>query len=198
MTTLIMILMLMSPAQLAADNLTCIGVPVETIGKNATIAHVIGLEGGFVNNPSDPGGATKYGITLTTFKRIEPTATVQDIRNLDITKATAIYAQLFWDEYSIDKMPIDVQDVVFDSYVQYSPHTATSIIQKAVNQLGQNVSVDGCMGEGTIQAINSVDAKALRSAILNQRKIYYQNLAASHPSQEQFLNGWLNRLEQLI
>lgn len=171
---------------------------METIGRDAIIARVIDtFEGGFVNNPSDPGGATNMGITLETLQRVRPGATVNTVKTLSKIDAIAIYKELYWTQFHIESMPVDVQDVVFDSYVQYSPHTAGTLIQKSLTILGQNVAIDGIIGDNTINAMQKVSAKELRKTILSTRKTYYENLAASHPSQGQFLNGWLRRLEAL-
>jgi len=171
---------------------------MQTIGKDATIARVIDtFEGGYVNNPNDAGGATNMGITLNTYRSVNPLATVNDIKNLPKQTAIDIYTKLYWNKYHIDKMPTDIQDVVFDTFVQHNPITAGKIVQEAINTLGQSIAVDGTIGENTLDAMHMVGTKDLRNAILLQRKSFYVNQATSHPSQEQFLVGWLRRLKEL-
>lgn len=171
---------------------------MQTIGKDATIARVIDtFEGGYVNNPHDAGGATNMGITLNTYRSVNPLATSDDIKNLNKQVAIDIYTKLYWNQFHIDKMPVDIQDVVFDTFVQHNPITAGKIVQKALNSLDEDISVDGVLGENSFTAMNNVNAKELRAAILVERKRFYENQAASHPSQEQFLDGWLRRLKEL-
>lgn len=168
-----------------------------TYGKTDTIARNLKLEGGFVNNPSDPGGATNMGITLRTLQSVDPSATVQDVKNLTSDEASKIYDQKYWTPNHIDQMPEGVQDVAFDSFVQHGDTMGAKIIQRALANMGQPVTVDGKIGDDTIEAMNKVDPATLRMNILSSREAFYRQLASNNPSQKQFLNGWLNRLDQL-
>jgi lysozyme family protein len=172
----------------------------ELVGKDAIIARTIDtIEGGFVNNPDDVGGPTNMGITLATLRVYKPNASINDIRNMTKQEAIDIYTKAYWTKYYIDTMPVDIQDVAFDSFVQYNPHTATKLIQEAINRVaGKDLVVaDGMMGVHTLAAFNIVDAKLLRTEILAVRKQHYLDRVASDPSQEQFLAGWMNRLKEL-
>lgn len=172
---------------------------MKTIGKDATISRVIDkFEGGYVNNPNDSGGATNMGITLATFRSVNPLGNINDIKSLKKEQAIAIYTDLYWNKYHIDKMPEAIQDVVFDTYVQHSPVTAGKIIQRALVASGKVIVVDGEIGDNTLKAINSLDGDKLRASILLERKRYYENRVVTNPTQAQFLKGWLNRLEALI
>lgn len=171
---------------------------METTGINDTIARTLVLEGGFVDNPADPGGATNMGITLNTYKRYKPGATVTDIRNLSKEDAIAVYKQFFWDEYNISTFPVDIQDVVFDCFVQYSPYTANTLIARAATISGVDIDIDGTLDNDDVANLKTVDSKLLRANLLKIRKHYYESLAATSPSKRQFLNGWLKRLDDFV
>lgn len=171
---------------------------METIGKEQTIGRTIDtFEGGYVNNPSDKGGPTNMGITLQTLRQINPDATIADIKNLSRAEAISIYDKNYWQKYAIVDMPEGIQDVVFDTFVQHNPQTAIKLIQSALNSMGQSIEVDGKMGSNTLKAINTVNTEQLRGTLLGVRRQYYENKVAENPSQQQFLKGWLNRLDYL-
>ncbi len=71
-------------------------------------------EGGYVNDPVDPGGETKYGIS----KRANPEV---DIKNLTLDGAIAIYKRKYWDRYQLDPVPLPLCIVLLDSFVQHNP-----------------------------------------------------------------------------
>lgn len=171
---------------------------METFGKENIIARTIDtFEGGYVNNPADKGGPTNMGITLNTLRSFDDNATVDDIKHLPKAKAISIYSSLYWDKYNISQLPEGIQDVTFDTYVQHNPETATILLQTAANKLGANISVDGKLGPNTVAAIGRIDAKLMRATLLTVRRDYYTVKASEHPSQAQFLKGWLNRINAL-
>ena len=81
---------------------------------------VVGEEGGYVNNPADPGGETKYGIS----KRAYPAV---DIANLTLDQAKAIYKRDYWDKMSLDAQPYDHALCLFDCAVNQGVARATAI-----------------------------------------------------------------------
>lgn len=80
----------------------------------AAIKFVLDHEGGYVNNPADPGGETKYGIS----KHAYPTL---DIKNLSVADAMVVYKRDYWDVHALDGKPFPYSVVLFDSYVQHNP-----------------------------------------------------------------------------
>ncbi len=138
-------------------------------------------EGGYVNNPLDPGGETKYGISKRTYPNI-------DIKNLTKEGAKEIYYRDFW-------MPLKLTNLtdknlslhVFDMGVNAGKSRAVKILQKIVM-----VPEDGIMGNDTIAAANN-SFKDLATLYSNARKEFYTNLAKSG-SYSAFLKGWLNRV----
>lgn len=162
---------------------------------------LLGFEGGFVNDPADPGGATNKGITLRTFGTcanqllgIQPT--LENLKALTNEQAGRIYKALYWDKVKGDE--IDQQElanIVFDFYVNAGAN-ATKLLQTVLNALGANPSltVDGLIGPGTVQALQGADQKEVYRRYKQGRIDYYQGLAAKQPSLEKFLRGWLNRV----
>ncbi|RMD88945.1 MAG: hypothetical protein D6807_04715, partial [Alphaproteobacteria bacterium] len=89
---------------------------------DAMIDALIGREGGFVDDPDDPGGATKYGITLAVLegwrgRRLGR----EDVAALKLAEARAIYAELYYRRPGIDRLPAALQPLLFDTAVNQGP-----------------------------------------------------------------------------
>jgi lysozyme family protein len=158
-------------------------------------------EGGFVDDPADPGGATNKGITLATFQEcarlylgIEPT--LENLQALTDAQAAKIYKPLYWDKIRGDEIEPDaLADIVFDFQVNAGA-SASKLLQKVLNDLGAAppLAVDGEIGPGTMAALQRADAKAVYRAYKQGRIAYYQDLVARRPGLAKFLNGWLKRV----
>lgn len=75
--------------------------------------------------------------------------------------------------------------------------TSAKLLQKAINKVyGINLSVDGLIGANTLKYANGSKKTNVEKEFINQRNIYYKNIAAKNPSQKKFLNGWLNRVQK--
>lgn len=158
---------------------------METYKK--AIDHAIKMEGGYVNNPNDPGGETKYGITKRTYPKL-------DIKNLTKEAAFDIYFKDFWSPYKFSKIKDEALAIkIFDTSVNTGPRRAFIFIQKACNNLGSKLKVDGDMGDRTVDAINSHDAKALLQEYKKMQESFYEDLVEKKPSLGVFLNGWRKR-----
>src|SRR6266850_3353936 len=120
------------------------------------------FEGGFVNDPADPGGATNKGITLQTFRGcaqnllgLEPT--LDNLKSLTDAQAGAIYRDLYWNKTRGDD--IDSQtlaNIVCDFYVNAGAN-ATKLLQTVLSGMGQALNVDGAIGPASVQALQAVD-----------------------------------------
>src|SRR5258706_7907672 len=158
-------------------------------------------EGGFVNDPADPGGATKKGIPLGTFQNcakkylgLDPT--LDNLKELSDAQAAKIYKPLYWDEVRGDEIALqDLANIVFDFQVN-AGGSAAKLLQRVLNELGAKppLSVDGDVGAGTMSALNAVDQNAVYRAYKQGRIAYYQDLVARRPALGKFLNGWLKRV----
>jgi lysozyme family protein len=158
-------------------------------------------EGGFVDDPADPGGATNKGVTLETFTRyarrylgIEPT--LDNLKALTDAQAAKIYKPLYWDEIRGDEIELqDLANIVFDFQVN-AGGAASKLLQKVLNDLGASppLSVDGDVGAGTMAALKRADAKSVYRAFKQGRIAYYQDLVERRPALAKFLAGWLKRV----
>jgi lysozyme family protein len=157
------------------------------------------FEGGFVDDPVDPGGATNKGITLKTFTGsarnllgVEPT--LDRLKNLTDDQAGVIYKALYWNKIRGDEIGSqNLANIVCDFYVNAGSH-ATKLLQSILNQMGGNLTIDGEIGPTSIQALASVDQGEVYRQYKQGRIAYYRNLVQEQPSLVRFLNGWLNRV----
>jgi lysozyme family protein len=98
---------------------------------------IVGREGGYVNDPDDPGGATKWGITIGTLRRVRGSnVTVEDVKNLTQGEAVDIFLSDYFYKPKINKLPESIQDTVFDMQVN-SGNNAIKILQRTLREFGQ-------------------------------------------------------------
>lgn len=149
---------------------------------------VLAHEGGYVNNPADPGGETKYGIS----KRSYPDL---DIKNLTREQAIEIYYKDWWCRYRYGEIEdLDVATKVLDLSVNMGPGQAHRLLQQAINLVSdENLKVDGILGPLTLAATNRVNPEKLRQTLRFYAAEYYYSLARARPESRVFLLGWLNR-----
>lgn len=160
---------------------------------------VLKFEGGFSDDPADPGGTTNKGITLRTFtscaaKLLNVDPTVENLRNLTNDQAAVIYRALYWDAMHGDETELqDLANIVCDFYVNAQAN-ATRLLQRVMNDLGAGIAVDGSMGPGSMKALAALDQTEVYRRYKAGRISYYQNLVKSQPELSKFLKGWLNRV----
>lgn len=145
-----------------------------------------GVEGGYVNDPVDRGGETKYGICARSYPD-------EDIKNLTKERACWIYRRDYWDAYNLDALPGPLSLLLFDALVQHQPRSAIGLLQR-----GLGVASDGVIGPITIKAAHrAVQRDSGREAITNTlalRAQLYAGLVTANSTQARFLYGWLRRL----
>ena len=149
---------------------------------------VLKHEGGYVNNPNDPGGETKYGISKRSYPHL-------DIKNLTRDQAIEIYHRDWWDKYRYgDIKDQDVATKVFDLSVNMGPSQAHRILQRAVNFVSNaGLKVDGILGPKTFAATNAANPAKVLQVIRYKAAEYYHSLARKRKESREFLLGWLNR-----
>jgi lysozyme family protein len=143
-------------------------------------------EGGYNFVHGDAGGKTKFGIS----QRSYPTL---DIEGLTLEDAQEIYERDYWSNAYAKIESQAVANKVFDMAVNMGHSQAHKITQRACLDCGHTVSVDGFLGEKTLAAVNSIPETNLLMAIKARAGSFYRDLAASKPSNVQFLKGWLAR-----
>ena len=139
-------------------------------------------EGGYVNDPNDLGGETKYGIT----KRFYPNV---DIKNLTKEEAEKIYYDDYWVKNRVPQLPENLRHIYFDMCVNQGRGRAVKILQTAANAKGAELKVDGGLGPKTIGALNGVELERVRA----YRIKYYADLVTRKPDLEKFYFGWFRR-----
>jgi len=174
---------------------------------------IIEREGGFVDDPADPGGATKFGVTLGTLRRLrldltgDRRVTVADVRALDRPKAREIFVRDYFYRPQINALPKVLQESVFDMYVNAGAN-AVKILQRLLGDMGHTVAVDGLIGPQTIRAATLAAQEAPRfiaDAYGIARRNYYYGLADRRPGLRKFARrrdggkgGWIKRAEEFI
>ena len=141
-----------------------------------------------MNNPNDPGGETKYGISKLSYPHL-------DIAGLTREQAIEIYRQDWWEKYQYGKIEnLKVATKVFDLSVNMGPAQAHMILQGAVNfVIDSGLKVDGILGPKTFAATNAANPAKVLQVIRYKAAEYYHSLARKRKESREFLLGWLNR-----
>ena len=171
--------------------------------RESVADYILKVEGGFVDNPKDPGGRTKFGITAATLAlaraRLKDAGLPEDVINLTKEQALEIYEKFYWKPAGCDHIPRPVDLALFDGCVNCGVRQGVKFLQEALNMLGEDLSVDGIFGQKTMHAAweHALPATKILSALLWQRARYYNDIVARNPDRRVFLHGWLNRLARL-
>ena len=157
-----------------------------------SIKEVLRHEGGYVDHPADPGGATNLGITLNTYRsyRNNPHLTADDLRNIPIGEVYDIYKTRYWDKVRGDQLPSGIDFLVFDFGVNAGVGRSAKMLQNLVG-----VPADGGIGPQTLRATSEVyeeNPEQLIVAYTDARAEYYQSL----PHFPTFGRGWLRRTKE--
>jgi len=151
-------------------------------------------EGGYVDHPADPGGATQFGISLRWYREhVDPDADVGAIMRLTKSDAIDLYEKYFWDEKYDLIHDRDVAAKVFDMAVNMGSKQAHKLFQRALLACGKDVDDDGIVGPATLKAANGVEAGVLMAALRATQAGFYRGLVMKKASNEAFIKGWLRR-----
>lgn len=155
---------------------------------NDCLTRLLKDEGGYSNDAADPGGPTNYGITIADYRMyVNPTATADNIKNMKLDEAKAIYKTKYWGALSCDELPSGVDYVVFD----YGVNSGISRSAKVLQRLSGTVD-DGIIGAKTIEAVRLVeDKKKLINDICDERMSFLKHLSTFSV----FGKGWTRRVE---
>lgn len=163
------------------------------------VQYVLSNEGGFSDNPSDPGGATKFGISLRFLQSISPSSkTLSDIEDLTLIDAQTIYETNFWDPiYNLIESQ-QIANYIFDMTVNMGSSISHKIVQQAICSVTCNRQLmpdDGIFGSRTLSDVNQ-HSQYIIYPIRAIRADHYKLLVANNPNLGVFLTGWLNRTYQ--
>ncbi|MBL3569100.1 peptidoglycan-binding protein [Rhodovulum sulfidophilum] len=174
---------------------------------------IVLCEGGYVNDPDDPGGPTNHGVTLDTLRRLRLDLTgdglvdIADVRKLTADQAVAIYVDHYFRRPKLDALPGVLHASVFDMYVNAGAN-AVRLLQQLLNDMGQPCGVDGAVGPETARAAKTAAEAApdhIADAYGIARRNYYYALADRRPASRKFAcrrdggkGGWILRAEEFI
>ena len=174
---------------------------------------IVTREGGFVNDPDDPGGATNHGVTIQTLRRLgmdltgDGQVTEADVRKLTRPQAVAIFVEHYFRQPKIDALPELLQPSVFDMYVNAGA-AAVRILQRLLTDMGFPCDPDGMIGPATIRtAAMAAEAGSayIADAYAIARRNYYYALADQRPASRKYARrrdggkgGWITRAEAFM
>lgn len=174
--------------------------------KNKIINEIIRVEGGYVDDPSDSGGETNFGITVAVAR-----ANGYNGRMIDMPRQVAfdIYAFKYWDKVKGDDLALishDLAEEVVDTGVNMGTGRASKFLQRALNAMNKrgtlycDIAADGQVGGQTITALKQYakrrDVKTLVKMLNCMQGAFYINLAERREKDERFINGWFkNRVK---
>jgi len=143
-------------------------------------------EGGYVNDPNDPGGETNFGISKRAYPKL-------DIKNLTEEEAIEVYKRDYWDANKVDRLPEKLRGIYFDMCVNFGAFGAGKVLQRAANAKNGKrfqIKVDGKVGPNTRKAIKRVEPERLRS----ERTLHFARIVVKNPVKfHRFWYGWYKR-----
>lgn len=176
-------------------------------------AAIVAREGGFVNDPDDPGGATQYGVTLATLRGLgrdvnrDGRIDIADVKALTREDARQIFIEHYFRKPGIDRLPAVLHGSVFDMQVNAGAN-AVRILQRLVTRMGFACTDDGVIGPRTLAAATAAAQAAplhVADAYGIARRNYYYALADARPASRKYARrqdggkgGWITRAETFI
>lgn len=153
----------------------------------AALVHVLKYEGGFVNHPLDPGGATNLGITKATLERHRGTrVTVADVKALTLEEAALIYRRFYWEPAACDRLQPGLDVAVFDAAVNQGVGRASRLLNRAMG-----LPASPRISEATLSAAARRNAEATLIEFMALRMRAYGSLTRLFRT---FGLGWSRRL----
>lgn len=182
-------------------------------------ANLMKHEGGWVNDPDDPGGATKYGVSLRFLKGIYPSSSTYKalfgtqrpsaalVNSLTPNQAKSFFNSYFWRPIKGDELQPSIANAVADFAYNAGVRQALKTAQRTLNatamysqglaggSVNRPLVVDGVMGPKTLARfqVQGNNPRAFLDEFADQRILFYQRLAERSPRLRKFLRGWINR-----
>ncbi len=153
----------------------------------AALKAVLAHEGGYVNHPKDPGGATNKGVTQAVYDAFRKRSglPVKSVRSISDYEVATIYRKQYWDAVKGDDLPAGVDYAVFDYAVNSGVSRATEALQKALG-----VNADGVIGQITLHAAETADRLKIINLICDGRMAFLRRLSTF----KTFGKGWTSRV----
>jgi lysozyme family protein len=129
-------------------------------------------EGGYVNNPKDPGGMTNLGVTARVWEEwVKHPVDEKQMRSLTAADVAPLYKRKYWDACRCDDLPDGLDYLVFDFAVNAGPGRSVKLVQRVLG-----IPEDGIIGPQTIQSIKTADKNDLVSRFSDVKTKYYESL----------------------
>jgi lysozyme family protein len=165
------------------------------------VAVVLKHEGGYSDNPKDPGGATQHGISLRYLLEAkldlnhDGKVNADDIRQMTVEQAKNIYWRDWWLKYRYDEITSTlIATKVFDLAVNMGGNAAHKVVQRAINMASPaGLVVDGILGKRSFAALNTIAVPLLMEEICSEAQAKYKRIVAANPNLAWALKGLLNR-----
>jgi hypothetical protein len=156
---------------------------------DACMPFIFKAEGGYADNPADPGGPTNFGITLATLRAYQgdPNLTADDVKKLTPAVAKEIYRTAYWNRMQCGALPAGLDLEVFDFGVNSGPAESVKTLQRLVG-----VTQDGSVGPITLAAVAQFNVGDLIGRFAQARLAFYQGL-----NMPEFEQGWATRVAQI-
>lgn len=149
---------------------------------------VLKSEGGFINHPSDPGGATNLGVTKKVWESwVGKPVPISDIRNLTPKQVSPLYKKQYWDAVRADDLPSGLDYLVFDFAINAGAFRAIKTLQKALS-----IVDDGVFGNKTLESIKKANITDVILRFSDLKEQFYKSL----PTFSVFGKGWMRRVAE--
>jgi lysozyme family protein len=174
---------------------------------------IVAREGGYVNDPDDLGGATNFGVTIHTMRRLgldltgDGRVTASDVKALTRKQALDIFVAHYFEKPGIARLPVALQASVFDMYVNAGSN-AVKILQRLVSKMGFECKADGVIGPMTLAAVQRAHDAArlyIADAYAIERRNYYFRIADKRAVSRKYARsraggkgGWIKRAEEFL
>lgn len=153
---------------------------------DTALAEILRHEGGWVDHPADPGGATNRGVTLKTLSEwLGRPATKAEVKALTVADVAPIYRAKYWNVVKADDLPAGVDLMVFDLAVNSGPGRAAKFLQEVVG-----AAQDGSIGPATLAKVRALHPLAVIDGMARRREAFYRSLRTF----DTFGRGWMKRL----
>ena len=166
-----------------------------------SLAFVLKMEGGYVNDPDDSGGATNFGVTTKNYDkwRDDQGLGVLPVNLISVDEVRVIYRTQYWQKARCDDLPWPVCLAHFDGFVQHRPRVASEVLQRATNYVAREpLRIDGMVGPMTLEAARRQDPKMLVRSLVIERLFVYSKIVERNRTQVKFLKLWRPRMQKLI